>query len=228
MKNVKLRILVDCKRLRKKVKVICSIPSIWVSIIIVVLAIAAYSMSKLLYMQGESFRSSIYSNLFAGLVTGFIITLISNIRQIGLMKSEIVCGWLNETHEMILKHNEQFHMLFSIGDKQDEFFEMSYNADCLANDVNERIKQGTFDQSKWIDPPKYFLKHYDYDCMKMYEVLRDLREFILSYGEDPDKRKEVIEEVRQVNHILLQLNSGILNDIRERGIRLTAIKKSII
>lgn len=65
------------QRASLKIETIASIPSFWLAILILVLAIVSICVSKALYAIGKEFESSVFSNIFAGLITGFIITVLS-------------------------------------------------------------------------------------------------------------------------------------------------------
>lgn len=130
---------------------------------------------------------------------------------------------------MILKHLNKRHELFGAKMMSDEdFFNTAYDAASFANHVNERIMQSTFDKVKWFDPPKYCLKHYGYDYMEKASFFEDLHIFLCNYGENSDRRKEVIDKIEEASHIMFSLNSSILNDITTLEVKIASAQKSII
>ena len=217
------------KRALVKIRTIASLPSFWVAILILALSVISIYISKVLYIYGKAFESSVFSNIFAGLITGFIITVLSGTKAVYVSYMQGRVSWLRQTHEMILKHLNKRHELFGAEKMSDEdFFNTAYDAASYANHVNDHIMQSTFDKVKWFDPPKYCLKQYSYDCMEKANFFEELHSFLYEYGEDSARRKEVIDRVEEASHIMLPLNSKILDDITSLEVKIAGAQKSII
>ena len=66
----------------RKVKLWFSFPNVWVSVCIGIFAVASIIASKYLLLEGNTFESSVFSNIFAGLLTGFVISLLSGVKAV--------------------------------------------------------------------------------------------------------------------------------------------------
>ncbi len=214
------------KKWLHKIIIIASMPSICLAIVILAVSILSICISRGFYEKGMEFESSLFSNIFAGLVTGFIIIVLSGTKSVYMAYLESKLIWLQQTHEMIIEHFSKRNDLFKANRKTDEeFFEIAYDAAMDANSVNVRIIQSTFDKVKWFDPPKYCKKHYKYDCLDKVEFFDDLHEFLRNFGEEHDRRKEVISRIEEASHIMSILDSDILNDITGLKIKIASAKK---
>ena len=184
----------------------------------------------MLNVKGEAVASSIFSNIFAGLITGFAISLMSGVKSSYTTYLEAKYSWLEETHEMLLEYLNMHNKLrSSLKLPTEEFFDMAYDTGSRANWVNERIMQGTFDKAKWFDPPTYFSKRYGYDCKKMSEVLCSFREDVLLPLDVYDgEREEAIRKFSLIVDVMSRLNHDVLDDMKLIKIKLTGTKKSIL
>jgi len=217
------------KHILTTIKFLLSFPVFWVAIAILILSIASLIVSKSYDNANNSFESSMYNNIFTGLLTGLVLAVLSGLKTLYVSYKEARLLWLEETHKMILDHLSKERELWSSSKSTDEeFYNTAYDALCAANWVNDRIMQSTFDKVKWFDPPKYFNKNYGYDCLKTSEELYELREFIIHNGDNNQMRKEVINKIRDASHIMMTLNHNILTDIDSLKIKITYAKKSII
>lgn len=214
----------------KSIHISITFPVFWVAIIIIIGMICSLAISNYYNEIDEAYLSSIFANIFAGLITGLTITVLSGTKSVYVAYLEGKLEWLAKTHEMILLHfhkkNELLHSITKTTD--DGFFELAYDAGGTANHVNERIMQSTFDKVKWFDPSKYLKKKHNYNCIEMSSVLNELKETIQCYGEDSTKRKFIIDEIQDKTRNIHILNHDILEDINILKIRIAASKKSVI
>lgn len=217
------------QKVRAQFSLVFSLPSLWVALVILACAIISVLISKKLDEQDSAFASSVFSNIFAGLITGFALSILSGVKAVYIAYLEARYDWLEEAHIMLLDFNSMHHKLLSASKMTNvEFSDKAYDTGARANWVNDKIIQGTFDKTKWFDPPKYFLKHYDYDCMKMSETLEAFRESLFSVGFDSEKRSEDIELFRPIINVMMNLNGKILKDMKLIKIRVTSSRKSIV
>ena len=224
------------RRVKKCIDFLClitSFPNYWISLLIIVLALASLLESRFLYFSKHEFESAIFSNIFAGLLTGLVISILSGVKITYITFLEVKLSWLNETHKLILDHTNKFRSLWSHDNirelsSNEKFFDDAYDAGASANWVNDRILQSIFDNQKWFNPRKYFKRKYDYDSYYMCNTLSDLREFIIMNGEDGGNRKSVIDEIGKLNRIMLSLNGKIIDDLKSIEIKLSVIKKSFL
>lgn len=227
MKGYKLKR--SLKRIRAHVGLVFSLPSVWLSLVILASAIASVIVARHFSRQGSEFNSSLFSNIFAGLITGLALSILSGTKAVYSAYMQERYTWLDETHIMILNFLKMHRELYSTSRMSDEEFSgKAYDTGAHANWVNERIIQSTFDRTKWIDPPKYFLKHYGYDCIRMAEELSELRESLSLIGMDDLERKEHVELFKPVVNVMFDLNCKILDDMRLIKIKIASARKSII
>jgi hypothetical protein len=212
-----------------KIRTITSIPSFWLAIVILIFAILSICISKALYIRELTFESSVFSNIFAGLITGLVITILSGTKAVFVTYLQSRVIWLKQTHELILKHIHKWHSLFEATKLSDEeFFNIAYDAASYANHVNDRIMQSTFDKVKWFDPPKYCKKHYDYDCMEKARFFEELHDFLRYNNQENDWRKDVIEKTGDAESIMSLLDSSILSDITVLEVKIASAQKLFI
>lgn len=217
------------KKICNMIKFLFSFPVFWVVIFIVVLIITSLFVSINLHNSGSEYLSTIFSNVFAGLITGLVIAILSGSKTVYCSYMEARLLWLEETHKMILDHFEDERKLWGANQESDDiFYDLAYDTASKANWVNERIMQSSFSKVKWFDPPKYFKKKFDFDCMKTHKILSDLRDFIIENGNNREMRKDTINEIRTVSSIMRSLNHDILSDMDSIKIKLAGAKKSII
>jgi len=135
------------QKLLSQIKLVFSIPSVWVAIIILLLAAVSIFVSKALYENEKVFESSVFSNIFAGLTTGFIITALSGTKSVYASYLDGRLNWLKQTRELIMLYLTKKSELFASHKLSDEdFFNLAYSILTCANDVNDRISQSTFDK----------------------------------------------------------------------------------
>jgi hypothetical protein len=215
------------RQLLSKIKLIFSLPNTWVSLIILAFAIIALVVSIFLNRNGDAFAASIISNISAGLITGFAITVMSNVKSTHCAILEAKKKWLEETHKMILDFLDMHHHLYSAQKfSNEERYDFVYDVVCRASWVNTRIMQGTFNNAKWFDPPRYFLRWYKYDAISASLIIGDCREQVINADCLDAKNTEVLFE--SVYALMLNLNKRIVDDIRTINTKIVSSRKSFL
>ena len=94
---LKIRVKMFIKKIKKNVKVYCGLRHLKLLIIIVALSILTLCISSF-YHGKDEYLSSIFANIFAGLVTGIVLSLFSTVKAFSLYKTEALIDWLNNLH----------------------------------------------------------------------------------------------------------------------------------
>lgn len=147
------------KKIQCRSSLILSFPHFWICILIILLAIASLAISSILYKNAQEYLSSVFANIFAGLVTGLVICLLSGVKQLYIAKLENKKNWLEHIRSMICEYNDFFQKLmkkpFASFDGDEELFAFIYDVGAHANWVNEDILQSTFDRLLSFNPRNY-------------------------------------------------------------------------
>lgn len=147
---LKIRVKMFIKKIKKNVKVYCGLRHLKLLIIIVALSILTLCISSF-YHGKDEYLSSIFANIFAGLVTGIVLSLFSTVKAFSLYKTEALIDWLNNLHNDYMNYNKMSRkILFYNEDEfltEEELYNYIYDVLCCGNDINVIISQGRFDQS---------------------------------------------------------------------------------
>lgn len=215
------------KKLWKRVKLYFSLPHFWVVGIVLLLSVAVFMMS-VLFKDSNPFLSSVFANIFAGLGTGLVISLISAIKTMSLYRTECLITWLNRLHEDILEYMEM-HRKLMLFKNEEEFkneevlYNYIYDTLCYGENINVTISQGRFKESLPFNPYEYFKKKFKYDAVSHSEENSELREKILVLEVSNITSKELRILFENMYKQLFILNGGILEHI----INLEARRKAI-
>ncbi|MDL2232502.1 hypothetical protein LJC63_02840 [Ruminococcaceae bacterium OttesenSCG-928-L11] len=228
MKSYKTK--ATAKKIHKSIMLYFSMPTLWVALILAICAVVCLLISIALNDKGLQFESSLFSNVFAGLITGFSIALLSGVKSVYCNRLEIKILWLEETHKMILDFMNTHHSLYNYKNMTDEeFAERAYDTGSRANWVNDRILHNSiFDKEQWLQPQRYFHRRYNYDSVAMCDVLNEFKDTLYLVGTDSAKRKEEVESFRPVLKAMTGLNKNILDDVSVLKTKLANSKKSFI
>ena len=220
------------KRIQKihaKIKLVLSIPSLWLAIAILLLAVISILLSRSLYENGKVFASSVFSNIFAGLSTGFIITILSNAKSLYILNLQSKLKWFQQLKELIRTHFSKMNELRrAYASHREDFFDIAYDTASTANHVNERILQSTFEKVKWFDPTKYFIKQFNYDPIKEAEFFEDLHDFLIESSEVDSMQRDVLSRVEEASRKINTLSTKVYNEITNLEIKIGTAQKSII
>ena len=209
-----------------------SFPHVWICFVILVLAAITLAVSYWLNAQGESYWSSIFANLFAGFVTGFIICLIGGMKQIYIVKMTEKRNWLNLLSEKILEygswHRKLLGLRFDKFDGDEETFNLIYDIGARANWVNGEILQSSFSKTLSFDTVEYCKKKFDYDADALCSKYEALHETLKMADIDCPSSKEIFQSFESVDHLLCRLNLDVRKAIDDLDVRLSVLQKSII
>lgn len=67
--------------------------------------------THIIYMKTNTFLSSIFANIFAELVTGVVISLISTIKSITLYRTVCLIEWLTSLQKDLLEYIEMYQKM---------------------------------------------------------------------------------------------------------------------
>jgi len=218
------------KKFISTVKEYLLFPHTLVCICIVIFAIVAIVLSSYFDKHDLTFASSILSNIFAGLVTGLIIYLISGVKQIYIYITESKLAWLKKISCMILDYKNLYRELLTLKKFDDtiELWDFIYDVGSHANWVNDEIIQSSFDRKLSFSPREYVKNQFEYDAMEYIEIFNDLHENLKVVDLERMSKRDVIGLFEAVNKKMQQLHSKILTEISNIEIKLCMLNKSII
>lgn len=216
----------------KRIKIRIKFPHLWVCFFILAIAIAFLGVSIFLNYRGESFWSSIFANVFAGLITGFVICLISGIKQISLIKRKQKKEWLEHLHAMIKDYLKGYHevslLQFDRFDGNEALFDTIYDVGARANWVNSEILQSSFNKILPMNTQKFCKKHFGYDAVAMCDTFDQLRGNLYMIDTECPSSKEIKGYFQDVHPALKKLSLSVYDTIKALDIELVEIQKTII
>ncbi len=95
------------KQMWRDIKLYAGLPHFWIMGIILVLSIIACTIS-IACMKSNPFLSSVFANIFVGLVTGIVISLISTIKSMTLYRTECLIESLHK--DILIVHYHLIHI----------------------------------------------------------------------------------------------------------------------
>lgn len=215
----------------QKIKMLFSFPHIWICGVLVLVSIIAIYISWKL-QDSDSFISSIFANIFAGLVTGLAICLISGVKQISILQMQGKRAWLVELAQMLKIYLGDYHKLIQY--KFDKFngnhddFIFFYDMSIHASDINAFVAQSSFNKTLAFNPHKYSLSNLGYDAAKMGEKFDLLHEKVEMIEIDLPSSRAIEGYFKEIHPDLRKLNSAVYSAIRDLDVRLSDIQKTII
>ncbi len=220
------------KNVKDSIILYFSFPHIWICLIITILAITTLIISIKLEQNDSSYWASILSNIFAGLLTGLIICLLSGTKQIYITKLNNKRRWLIHVKESLKAYidlySELTHKSFSDYDGQEELYNFIYDVGCHANNINQVIIQSTFNKTLSFNAQDYCKKHLNYDADALKEEYISLHQVICEFEGNVPIKKDVLDYFKKVDKALKKLSSAIYHKLEEIEIRLEAVSGSII
>lgn len=206
-------------------KIYLSFPQIKVFIIILILTITSFIGA---YLIEENFWSSICANIFAGLVTGIVLFLLTGVKQIYIAHQELKFQWLQKIHDQIMVFNE-FHrkmLLNNVDIHSSEFEEAIYDAVCAAHDVNVYIEAGEKDRKLGFNTLLYCKKQYEYDVREKSNRDDEVREKIILGSYETKREADLLFD--DIKNNLFTLNHRIVTDMNDIEVKLKMVNRSII
>lgn len=212
------------------IKLYANLPHFWILGIILILSIIVCTIS-VMCIESNPFLSSVLANIFAGLVTGVVISLISAIKSVTLYRTECLIQWLDSLHKDILEYIKMYQkMVFKNQDDFDKetFSDHIYDTLCCGNNINVTISQGRFNHSLPFDTYQYMKKKFEYDAINCSDDNGKLREQIMLLDGENITRDELRKLFQNMDRQLNTLNRKILNHITYLKVRRKAINISFI
>lgn len=208
------------KKKIKIIKVYFSLPHVWMLIIIMVLSVLFLLLSL---VEKDEFLSSMYANIFSGLLTGVILSLISWIKSVSLYRTHCIINWLENIHKECLKFINESRKVYIANKKQNlseqEQFDEVYNLLCLGNSINESISQGQYNETFPFDTYKYCKKKLRFDSIKEQTENIKIKEKIQTINISTISKKELKTLFKDMDNSIFTLNKKILDKITELKIK---------
>ncbi len=221
---MKIRFIV--KKIRRTLKPYFGLPHVWALLIITALSVIACWVSiacKDIY----PYLSSIFANIFAGLLTGVTICLISTLKSVSLYRTERLIAWLNDLDNGCLKFIDMLRKISYHKEKDfkndEEVYNYIYDTLCCGNDICSMICQGQFDETLPFNTYKYCKKELLFDVDEISESNDRLREDIIELDLSLLSDHDIRMIFQEMNKQILTLNGHIISKLGE----LNAKKKAI-
>ena len=212
----------------KKFKLLFSIPHFWLAAIILFLALCSLFISRH-YLITQPFLSSMFLNLFAGLITGLIITFLSGVKFISKYRCQTKLNWFKKIDELIVAHLRQKRiMIGKLTGENEDFFNAAYDSSATMKYVNEHIISSVFDIALNFKPIKLLYNRFDFDLLTVEKKLESLRSYIIINAEQPQKRRAVVDEINNVSGLYSSLRDKVNNEINLLQLKLDLINRSIV
>ncbi|NLK71953.1 MAG: hypothetical protein GX285_02895 [Clostridiales bacterium] len=228
---VKLKLKSLGKKCKRSIKVFFSLPHLLITLVVIILAVITLLISSHL-QEKDPFASSVLSNVFAGLVTGIVLCIISSIKAVSLYRTERILSWLDDLHSDFLKFNELHHKLLSTKkedfNSEKEFNDFAYDVLCAGNDITSKISQNQFDTSLPFNTYKYCKRHFEYDAAIFLEENAKIREAVMNLDFNTTTQKELRKTFDAIEKSLFALNRKIIAKTRELNAKKNALSSSFV
>lgn len=210
------------KKIWKKFEIIIVLPQFITVLILLALALISILVSYYCYISAP-FLSSIFSNIFAGLITGIAVCLISGIKQINSYKIEGKIVWLHSIHDDFLKFNKHYgEMLRMVNDPaitKEKLYDEIYDVLCEGNNINVTISQSQHNKALPFNPYHFFAKELKYDAIEHKKKNDVIREEIFNINVETITSQRLREIFKEMEHSLFILNGSIVSKITELEIK---------
>lgn len=228
---LKLKLKNLSKKAKRSISLFFSLPHLLITLVVIILAVITLLISSHLQTK-DPFASSVLSNVFAGLVTGIVLCIISSIKAVSLYRTERIISWLNDLHSDFLKFNELHHKLLT-AKKEDyksekDFTDFVYDVLCAGNDITSKISQDRFDTSLPFNTYRYCKRHFKYDAVMFLEENSKIRETVMSIDFNTTAQKELRKTFDDMEKSLFSLNGKIIAKTRELNAKKNALSSSFV
>ena len=195
---------------------------------LLILCFISLLLSKYYNDMDNNFNSSIFSNIFTGIVTGIVLLLVTNLKNVQLIRLRFLNEQLNVINKNILDYSGHIRKLELKKVLSEKDYDDIYDAVCMANNINIDIIYNMNKISLGINLNKIFIRSFNFDAHKQEIKCGEIREDIIHNSCDIDEYEKLIQILRDYRNELFELNSKILNKIKENDIKIDLINKSII
>lgn len=224
VKYNKLRFNFMKKKIGRFLRIYFKLPHIWILFIILILSFIFLIVS--IYYKNDNLIFSICSNVFAGLITGLVISLISTIKEISLYVTNSKKVWLSDIHNQCLKFFEDSKKLYFFKNtdfsSEEKLYDRIYGLLCLGNNINISISQSEFNETLPFNTYKFLKKEFNYDSIECQKINEGLREKIMEIDVFTLSGKKIRELFKQMDNSIMDLNSKVLNKIKELELKIKA------
>ena len=176
---------------------------------------------------------SILQNVFAGLITGLVVTLIGSLKSKAIKDIEIEQGFLQSIHDQYKTTSQQW---IEYRKKRhaatDEFFEEAYELaaemESIESYIEHRDKNGRLVRILGRKPSEFFERETSYNFNEQkqrHKELYDLLEF--TTDQDDKWRKTVDDKINEIRKVHRDLNRGAFNLIGELNEKKIEIETSV-
>lgn len=227
-------------KVAKKIKDVCSyisralsFPHMRLALILLVGAIITLVLSVVIE-KAASYWSSVLSNVFAGLITGLVLCLVSGSRQRNIAGMNTKLEWLKNLDKVIQRYSAEYSKLrqmknFTKYEEQDDtLFEFIYDVAVCAEDINTVIIQSTFNKNLPFNSLNFCKETFGYDADKMSEQCDDLLLQINAIDIKCPGKKEIVGYFDSVQKEIKNLKYNIYSEIKSTNDYLEEINKTII
>ena len=206
-------IIIKIKKQLKRIISVLLFPHLITCYIIIAFAVVSILLSFYFNANSNDYMSSLFSNIFAGFITGLIICLISGVKQIYKSKLNSQKDWLKKLAEMYQDYNRLYYKLiqarFTHINDSDDIYDLAYDVGSSANSINCFISQSSFDNSILFNPRKYSVKVLNYNADALVGYYNELRQNIIELDLVNSSKKETIQCFNDVNRKLININQRI-------------------
>lgn len=228
---LKLKLKNIIKKIKRSIRLFFSLPHLLTTFVVVILAVITLMISSYLQTK-EPFVSSVLSNVFAGLVTGIVLCVISSIKAVSLYRTERILSWLNDIHNDFLEFNKLHHKLLFIKAEdfksENEFYDFTYDVLCVGNNIASKISQDSFDTSLPFNTYNYCKRYFNYDAVVFLKENENIRESVINLDFTTVTQKELRETFYNMEKSLFSLNAKIIAKTRELNAKKNALSTSFV
>lgn len=228
---LKLKLKNIIKKIKRSIRLFFSLPHLLTTFVVVILAVITLMISSYLQTK-EPFVSSVLSNVFAGLVTGIVLCVISSIKVVSLYRTERILSWLNDIHNDFLEFNKLHHKLLFIKAEnfksENEFYDFTYDVLCAGNNIASKISQDSFDTSLPFNTYNYCKRYFNYDAVVFLKENENIRESVINLDFTTVTQRELRETFYNMEKSLFSLNAKIIAKTRELNAKKNALSTSFV
>lgn len=228
---LKLKLKNIIKKIKRSIRLFFSLPHLLTTFVVVILAVITLMISSYLQTK-EPFVSSVLSNVFAGLVTGIVLCVISSIKAVSLYRTERILSWLNDIHNDFLEFNKLHHKLLFIKAEdfksENEFYDFTYDVLCVGNNIASKISQDSFDTSLPFNTYNYCKRYFNYDAVVFLKENENIRESVINLDFTTVTQRELRETFYNMEKSLFSLNAKIIAKTRELNAKKNALSTSFV
>ena len=158
--------------------------------------------------------SSILSNVFAGLITGIAICLISGLRGVTSYRIKGKIEWLENLHNECIDFMKMHRGLLLLDlSNSDKVYEKTYDLICKASGINTTISQSQFNKKLCFNAIIFCKKKLNYDCEQTNNLYAEVRDKIIDLDVNTITKKELLKTFSEVDTIISKLNGVIVNKL---------------